>query len=304
MREERFKTKYDEEENLDKDENIENENNNKENKKRGGKMKLFLIIFLIFLVISVVYVRFIATSGFIVKEYKINSENIPSSFDGFKIVHLSDIHYATVGKEKLDSVVDEINKIRPDVVVFTGDLHDRFTNLTDEMREKIIESMKKIEASYGKFAVSGNHDYEYDGYKDLIIECGFTYLENESKLIYFKGNTPIEIVGYPSLMKAEPNFDIPLTDNYKIALIHEGDAFDNIKDKGFDLVLAGHSHNGQVRLPFIGAIYTPEGSKKYYDEHYTVGKSEIYVNSGLGSTEYNVRAFNKPSFNLYRFYTK
>lgn len=273
-------------------------------KKEFSKVKLIIIIIILAIALAFVYMRFIATSGFIVKEYGVTSDKLPDNFNGFKIAHLSDIHYASIGKEKLDKIVEEVNVMKPDIVVFTGDLYDRFSNLTDDMRDKIADSLSKIVAPLGKYAVSGNHDYEHDGYKELIERCGFTYLDSESKIIYYKGETPIELVGYPSYEKDEPNFDIELTDNYKIALIHEGDAFDYIKDKDFDLVLAGHSHGGQIRLPFIGAFYTPPGAKEYYDYYYKVGKTDFYISSGLGETEFKLRAFNKPSFNFYRLYSK
>ena len=68
--------------------------------------------------------------------------------------------------------------------------------------------------------------------------------------------------------------------------------------------MAGHSHLGQIRLPLIGAIYTPKGSKKYYDEHYKVNNADMYINGGIGTSVIEFRLLNKPSINLYRFYTK
>ena len=282
------------------------ENEKKKKKKGHGKLTTIIIIILLLIAISFVYMRYIATSGFIIKEYNVTSEKIPEGFNGFKIAHLSDIHYASIGKEKLDKVVEEVNIMKPDIIVFTGDLYDRFSNLTDDMKEKIIDSLSKLEAPYGKYAVSGNHDYEHDGYQEIIEQCGFTYLNSESKLIYANEDTPIEIVGYPSILKEDVNYDIELTDNYKIALIHEGDVYDKIENKGFNLVLAGHSHGGQVRFPIIGAIkfMLPEYSKKYYEEHYIVNDSEIFISFGLGESEYYLRALNKPSFNFYRLYNK
>ena len=276
----------------------------KVNKKGKSKLKVTLIIIAIAIAGIFVYIRFIATSGFIVKEYAVESEKLPENFNGFKIAHLSDIHYASVGKEALDKIVDEVNKMKPDIIVFTGDLYDEYSNLTEDMKLKIIDSLSKLSAPSGKYAVSGNHDYKHDGYKDIITGSGFTYLHNESKLIYYLGDEPIEIVGYPDEREDQPDYSIELTDNYKIALIHEGDSYLNIKDKDFDLVLAGHSHGGQVRLPFIGVIYKVNGAKKYYDAHYKEGKTDIYVSSGIGEVEYKIRAFNKRSFNFYRLYKK
>ena len=99
-----------------------------------------------------------------------------------------------------------------------------------------------------------------------------------------------------------PNYDIETTNNYKIALIHEPDAIDNILDKNYNLVLSGHSHGGQVRIPFVGPISTVNGAKKYYEEYYRVNDTNLYVSYGLGNTKYNLRYFNRPSFNLYRLY--
>ncbi len=267
---------------------------------------MYLIIIVLVIICLLIYIRFVGTHGFIVKEYAIKSEKLPSSFNGLKIVHLSDIHFATVGKNNMLKVVDEINIIKPDIVVFTGDLYDEFSIVTDDVKNDMIEVLSKINSNLGKYAVSGNHDYSADIYEEILSKSNFTYLNNESKLIYYKGDTPIELIGFPSYLKGEVNYDIELSDNYKIALIHEGDAIENIKDKNIDLVLAGHSHGGQVRFPFIGAFkpLLPDGAKKYYDEYYKVNNSDLYISSGLGESQFILRWFNKRSFNLYRLYTK
>jgi predicted MPP superfamily phosphohydrolase len=276
----------------------------KEKKKEKSKMKIIIIVILLLIAITFVYMRFIATSGFIIKEFNVTSEKLPKGFNGVKVIHLSDIHYASVGEAKLNKAVEEVNTMKPDIIVFTGDLYDEFSNLTEDMENKIINALSKLNAPLGKYAVSGNHDYKYDRFTDIITKSGFTYLENETKLIYYNDETPIEIIGYPDEREANPNYDLELSDYFKIALIHEGDSWEHIKDKGIDLSLAGHSHGGQVRLPFIGCLIKVEGGKKYCEEHYTNNDSELYVNFGLGETEFKLRSFNKPSINMYRLYTK
>ena len=276
----------------------------KEEKRKEHKtFKKVLLIIIAFIALSFIYMRFIATAGFIIKEYNVTSTKLPSGFNGLKIMHLSDIHYASIGEKKLNKAVDEVNEMKPDIVVFTGDLYDEFSNLTDEMKEKIINALSRINAPLGKYAVSGNHDYMHEGYEDIIKQSGFTYLHNSTKLIYYNDEQPIEIIGYPDEREDQPNYDIELSDYYKIALIHEGDSWEHIKDK-VDLTLAGHSHGGQVRLPFIGCIAKVKGSKIYYDEHYKYNDSELFVNFGLGEVEFKLRAFNKPSINMYRLYSK
>ena len=276
----------------------------KEKKKEKSKMKIIIIVILLLIAITFIYMRFIATSGFIIKEFNVTSEKLPKGFNGVKVIHLSDIHYASVGEAKLNNAVEEVNTMKPDIIVFTGDLYDEFSNLTEDMENKIINALSKLNAPLGKYAVSGNHDYKYDRFTDIITKSGFTYLENETKLIYYNDETPIEIIGYPDEREANPNYDIELSDFFKIALIHEGDSWEHIKDKGIDLSLAGHSHGGQIRLPFIGCLIKVDGGKKYCEEHYTNNNSELYVNFGLGETEFKIRSFNKPSINMYRLYTK
>ena len=92
--------------------------------------------------------------------------------------------------------------------------------------------------------------------------------------------------------------------SYKINIMHTPDTFDDIKNYNFNLVLAGHSHNGQVDLPFYGAIYTPKGAKKYYKPYYKIDNTDLYISSGIGTSNYNFRLFNRPSFNLYRLNAK
>lgn len=272
--------------------------------KKGSKVKMILIIIISAIILLFLYMRFVGTYGFIVKEYGIYSEKLPAEFNGLKIIHLSDIHYGKMGKKKLEDVVADVNKNKPDIIVFTGDLYDEYSILTEDNKDDIKECLNKLEAKLGKYAVSGNHDYSNLGYDELIIDSGFTYLDSESINLYNDSNEAISIYGYPSSREDEPNYDLDYTDNFKIALIHEPDSIDNIVDYNFDLVLAGHSHGGQIRLPIIGCIKKVEGSKKYYDEYYDVKGTPLYISFGLGETEYKLRFFDRPSYNMYRIYKK
>ena len=86
-------------------------------------------------------------------------------------------------------------------------------------------------------------------------------------------------------------------------MLHEPDYIDQIGYEDYDLILAGHSHNGQVRVPFIGAVVLPVGAKKYYKEHYDLGDTKLYISSGIGTSTLNFRLFNRPSINFYRITT-
>ena len=280
-------------------------------------MKKFIIILVIIILIlglGLLYSRFIATSGLKVKEYKVANNKITDSYHGLKIIHLSDIHYnSTINEKELNNIVDKVNEIKPDIVVLTGDLIDERLSYDKDI---IINCLNKIEAKLGKFAVSGNHDIPLDDYNYIIKESGFTSLDNKYELIYSKTSEPIIISGigygdedigikteqydkYISELKADDIKPI-----YSILLVHEPDTVDNLDLNKYDLVLAGHSHGGQVRIPFIGKLYTPEGAKKYYDEYYKINNTDLYISSGLGTSMYKFRLFNRPSFNFYRITNK
>ena len=273
-------------------------------------IKFILIIFII-CVLILVYGRYIGTMNFITKEYTLHHESIPKGFDGLKIVHFSDLHYnRAITLTKVKSIVKEINLINPDIVVFTGDLIDRDVTLKTEDYQALINVLSKINATYGKYAVLGNHDYEGD--KDKIIELynhsNFKYLDNDYDIIHDNMNEAIFIGGINTVSYNQDDIDKTMSYlkdnediNYKVIIVHEPDITDKIVNNyDVNLILAGHSHNGQIRLPFVGALYTPPLSKKYYDNHYKVKDTDLYISSGIGVSTINYRLFNPPSINFYR----
>lgn len=286
---------------------LEKEKNQQINhKRRGVFLKIFFTIIILFLLL-ILYMHFIGTKGLTVREYKVESDLLPDSFHGFKIVHLSDLHYlTTIHNKKVEKIVNKINSLKPDVVVFTGDLIDNTKQPTEEELNTLIESLNKIEVTTGLYAIKGNHDYENDYFEKVFNETNFKILNNDYDLIYYKGNTPILLTGVGSILENDCDinqaFSYSGMDNlYTISLPHEPDVIDNIISKyHVDLALAGHSHNGQIRLPGIGAIMKVEEGKKYPNKHYTLGNTELYVSGGLGTSMYEFRLFNRPSINLYR----
>ena len=283
--------------------------------KKHPRLKLLLKSFIVlFIILSLIllYSYFIGTKGLKIKEYKITNENFPSEFYGLKIVHISDIHYGKhFNKTRLENVVNKINEINPDIVVLTGDLLD--SKLSDEKVNELTEILQKINTNIGKYAIKGNHDYKHKIWENIIKTSGFINLNDTYNIIYGK-KSQIMISGistnlYGNKKVAEKlKSSIDYTQNnkvdYKILLMHEPDYINEIKDITYDLILAGHSHNGQVRIPFIGAIYKPIGAKKYYKNSYIINDSELFISSGLGTSVLNLRLFNKPSINFYRIVNK
>ena len=272
-----------------------------------------LIIFILLLAIFLLYSRFISTKGIDTKEYRIDNSSLPDSFYGFKIAHITDIHYGrTTDKKDLEELVKAINKTNPDIVVFTGDLIDKDTKLDDKIVNELIEVLSKINATIGKYAIKGNHDYLLDDWEYIIKNIGFNDLNDTYEIIYNKSYIPISLIGISSNLKSDLTINEKISKieeeinllenkpNYSILLLHEPDYLNDINLDNYSLILAGHSHGGQVRLPFIGAIIKPTKAKKYYDEHYKLNNCDLYISYGIGTSNLSFRLFNKPSFNLYR----
>ena len=279
----------------------------KKKEKKKSKFKLILIYCLLIIGLLLIYSYYIEPYNLIVKEYKIENKDLPKSFDGIKIIHFSDVHYgSTVDEKYLKKIVDLINKQNPDIVFFTGDFIDKRTNLKESEIQNIKNILSEIESPLGKFAVNGNHDIKHLETYKKIMNDNFIMLDNTEKLIYYKESTPISVVGLTDRSETKVDYEILDQDNtyYRIILAHEPDEFNKIKDYSFNILLSGHSHNGQVRLPLIGAIYTPIGSKTYYDEYYKIDNKEIYVSNGIGTFTLDIRFNSTPSINLYRLYAQ
>ncbi len=289
----------------------------KEKKPFIKKFIIFLLLTIVIIGSIIFYSRYIGTSGIFINEYKIVNKNLSNDFYGLKIVHISDLHYGrTINEKELNELVEKINLTKPDMVVLTGDLIDKDTNLTENDIEIISTAFNKIDVTIGKYAIKGNHDYNFEKWDILIENSGFVNLNDKYELIFANENDYILLSGmstnvYGDLsvkekVKIFEDFinNSEIKPNYSILLMHEPDFIDDFDYNNFNLILAGHSHNGQIRLPIIGAIIKPNYGKKYYDSYYELKNTDLYISNGLGVSEINFRLFNRPSFNLYRLTNK
>lgn len=276
--------------------------------KKPHYFKKFLIVLGVLFLLIILYAYFIGTAFLDVKEYKIESSTIPDSFNGFKIVHISDIHYGIINKSKLENMISKVNELKPDIIFFTGDLIDKNIKPTEELKNELTNSLSKLNSTY-KYAILGNEDYNNELYKDIITSSDFILLENEAKLLYYKDTTPIEIIGFNSI-ETSPNYDdinnlledIDENTLYKIVLIHEPDSLDSIINYEPDLILSGHTLGGLVKLPFGTPLFLPDNAKKYYEDYYEINNSKIFISNGIGTSNLSIRLNNHPSINFYRFY--
>ena len=167
-----------------------------ENKSHLKKILWGIGIFILIVSGIILYARFIGTSGLYVKEYKVTNSSIPDSFYGTKIVQISDIHYGrTIKKQELQNMVDKVNQLKPDIIVLTGDLIDKDTMLTDKMATVISDILKQLNATIGKYAITGNHDYKFDKWATIISDSGFMNLNDRYDIIYNNSTKPIFLGG-------------------------------------------------------------------------------------------------------------
>ena len=277
-----------------------------EKNENGKKHPFIYILFLVILIIAgvLLYARFVATTGLRVNEYIIESDRLPANFDGLKIVHFSDLHYgSTIFLPEVERMVNKINSLRPDIIIFTGDLIDDYLTISETALDNLIRALSELNATTASFAVRGNHDQDFR-FDRFIEETDFQLLNNEHQLFYFNGTTPIVIVGLDDPYSGDQDislafYEIP-EDYYTILLAHQPDVIMSI-NYHVDLFLAGHSHGGQVRLPFIGAPIRNHGARIFRNSEYIYNNTQIFISSGLGTSQYHFRLFNRPSINFYRF---
>ena len=272
------------------------------------KYRKFVILITVILLLILIWGKFVEPHLLIINDYKVESNDLPNSFNGVRIVQFSDLHYGVTKEYKLEKVVKNINSLKPDIVLFTGDLVEQGYNLTDNDIKILVKNLSNINAKLGKYCIYGNHDVKNDSYDDIMYDSKINILKNNYDTVYNKKNERILIFGLDDTLEGEPkisNIKSKNTNdiNFKIVLVHEPDYInDFIYDYDISLVLAGHSHGSQINLPG-SRLFLPRGSKKYYKEKYEVNNTPLYISNGAGNSGVNFRLFSTPSINLYRLYT-
>ena len=259
-------------------------------------MKKIILIVVILCLFSayIVYGNFSITTT----KITVKSEALPSSFKGYKIVHISDLHNSEFGDDSR-MLLSLIRKANPDIIVITGDIVDsRRTDI--DTAEDFIEDALKIAPVYYS---TGNHESRIKNFSHMekeFIEEGVVVLRNEAQYIS-KGNDNILIIGVD-----DPSFkgeNIKETINslkdentFNLLLSHRPELFETYESEGIELTLSGHAHGGQFRIPFIGGLYAPNQGffPEYTSGLHTSNNSNLVVSRGLGNSLFPFRFNNKP----------
>lgn len=284
---------------------IEHEEKMKIYKSHAKKITKFLLITMFFVFSFFYYIRFIEPTMLLIKEIKIENSLIPKSLSGLKIVQFSDLHYKmTTGEKELKKMIQKINELKPDIFVFTGDLLDKKITYEEEDYEFLSEQFKEVNVSMSKYFIKGNQDYPDEKTDRILEKAGFSSLNNKNDKIYGNNTEQIQIIGLGSSIQNDFNIEKAWQDIsdevFTISLLHEPDNILKLQDKKIHLAIAGHSHNNQINIPYISQLFSKEGSKKYYNNYYQLGNTELFVNSGIGTSKSKFRLFAPPTINFYR----
>ena len=254
-------------------------------------MKKKYIIRFVFAVLVVAFLLWIVWGNVTVglTTVMVTESDLPSAFDGYRIAHASDLHNTWLWKH----AIQRLKEAKPDIICITGDIVD-----SDEMQNafSFVEEAVKIAPCY---YITGNHEMliSQESYSRLLQglkDRGVSILMDESVIIS-RAEAQICLTGH----KWGNTTNIgQLTDfeGYNLLLSHHPEGFSNYVAGGYDLVLCGHAHGGQVRLPFIGGLFAPgQGILPEYDSGvYSSANTDMVVSRGIGNSSFPIRFNNRP----------
>ncbi len=235
-------------------------------------------------------------------EHNISVPHLPPALQGLRVAHLTDFHRSRHTSDiVLRDAVAAANAARPDLILLTGDY------VTNNSRDiaPCAQILAPLKAPLGVYAILGNHDYHTDGpeMERHLVELGFHVLLNRSLLL----PNGLRIVGLDD--DRYHRTDVPQAfrevrpEEPTLVMAHNPALIERLADREC-IVVAGHTHGGQVRVPFLTAREIRRiGAKHYAQGWYTVGKAKLYVNRGLGQVGIPLRLFCRPELALFTLTT-
>lgn len=271
--------------------------------KKKKIVRIVVIAFFLALVIWTVW----GNTALELNWYTVSSDRVPDAFDGYRIAHVSDLHNTEMGKEN-EKLLTMLREAAPDMIAITGDLVDcRRTDI--EVALQFTTAAMEIAPCY---YVTGNHEArisEYDELKERLTKQGVIVLEDASVELELSGEKMVVIgvndPAFPtddlygdseSVMKKKLQALSGNIEEFTILLSHRPELFESYADSNIDLVLSGHAHGGQFRLPFVGGLMVPnQGFFPEYDAGlFTEGMTTMFVSRGIGNSAFPFRFNNRP----------
>ena len=268
------------------------------------KRRVIVLIIAAALVLALLIWLLWANSSPAATQVTVASGALPEAFEGFKIAYVSDLHNAVFGR-KNEKLLSLIRAAKPDIIAITGDLIDsRHTDIDSALA--FVEAAAEIAPVY---YVTGNHEsrLDFDEIEPRLIAAGARVLRNEAEDIG-RGGERIRLAGIddPSFIRtggtAEERAAAELEQlgdgggTFTVLLAHRPELVEVYAEYGAGLVLSGHAHGGQVRLPLLGGLYAPgQGLLPEYDSGlYSLGETQMVVSRGLGNSVAPLRVNNRP----------
>jgi uncharacterized protein len=280
-----------------------------------GKPTMRRILLLILVLIMGVFVYFFWGNNHIkITEFDYANSKIPVAFDGFTIAQISDLHNKLFGKNQ-KYILAKLKSVAPNIIVITGDVIDRRHYNLDAAAAFVVGASKIAQVYY----VTGNHESWLDSFdiaKTQLIESGAIFMDDTEATITVE-NSSIKILGVsdPDFLTTSYDQGNDLTkmtrqlakwsedECFKLLLTHRPELFDLYTENNMDLVFAGHTHGGQIRIPFVGGVVAPDQGwfPKYTSGRYIQDDSTMFVSRGLGNSIIPVRISNRPEILVVRF---
>ncbi|MBI5932503.1 MAG: metallophosphoesterase [Chloroflexi bacterium] len=230
------------------------------------------------------------------------------AFSGFRLAQVSDIHMGGwMNRARFDKVVQLVLDEAPDAVAITGDylLSRGWDDARAAALEEVCAALKPLVDAFPVFTVMGNHDYwtDIEKVRPWLREAGLTELSNEAHTLR-RGDASLHICGLDDVYEKRDDLkklllNLP-SDGAAVLLCHEPDFADtSAAEERFDLQISGHSHGGQVVLPYYGVVHTPRHGHKYPLGQYQVGTMIQYTNRGVGMARIPVRFNCRPEITIF-----
>lgn len=259
-------------------------------------------IFLIIILLAVVAKVYYDTNLIRVNRIEIHTEKLLPG-QSLSILQLSDLHGKSFGKNN-ERLLKKMEALKPDIVVITGDMIDRNT----KQLETTLELAEKI-ATYNKrtYYVSGNHEWgnsQKERFFKGLTEKGIHILDNKNELLYI-GDMAFQLAGLGDAATKHDEMQEALRDidhtKLTVLLSHAPDVWEEKYPEAVDVILSGHTHGGQIRLPLIGALVAPDQGyfPKYDKGVFTLHENQyLYIDSGLGTSWFDARFLNQSQISM------
>ncbi|MFQ3651408.1 MAG: metallophosphoesterase [Gemmataceae bacterium] len=221
---------------------------------------------------------------------------LPAALEGLTILHLTDLHFHGIpDRDYFEALVAHCNQWQPDIIALTGDVVD-----SDDHHRWILPLLGRLQAKLARYAILGNHDFRHEPerVRRRLRRIGFQVLNNTTQTL-FVCNTPLHIIGHegPWLLPAPDLSTLP-PDGLRLCLSHTPDNAEWGLRHCIDLMLCGHVHGGQIRLPFIGPVFMPSVYGRRFDQGvFALGEMRLVVSRGV-SGEHPVRYRCRPEVSL------